>query len=121
MFNHLATGYPKNSANSDSADEHSLLRACIDLEYQYLLMYSFAPANHLLQNNNEPWELADRSARNRRPEALRALADRAICASRKILATVVDTLEPSKMLKYVPVRCWQFIVAANLHLLKVSS
>lgn len=104
----------------DAADEQSLLRACIDLEYQYLIMYSFAPASHVLLNDSEPGHLGERPANNRRSEALRALADRATSASREILTTLVDTLEPSKMLKYVPVRCWLFIVAANLHLLKVS-
>lgn len=84
-------------------------------------MYSFTPASHvLLHNDSEPREPSERPAHNRRPEALRALANRATSASREILSTLVDTLEPSKMLKCVPVRFWQFIVAANLHLLRVS-
>lgn len=112
--------YAQHGADGHATNEQSLLRSCIDLEYQYLVMYSFAPASHVLLNDSEPRDTGERSAHSLRPEALCALAARATSASREILNILVGTLEPSKMLKYVPVRFWQFIVAAILHLLKVS-
>lgn len=99
-------------------DDASLLHACVDLEYQYLVMYSFAPASDMMFNDMD--QPSGRPARNRTPDALFKLADRATSASREMLNTLVNVLEPSSMLKYVPVRCWLFLVAANLHLLKVS-
>ena len=93
-------------------DDASLLRACVDLEYQYLVMYSFAPASYMSLNEPGDWPA-------RGSQALLQLADRATSASREMLNTIITVLEPSSLLKYVPVRCWQFLVAANLHLLKV--
>lgn len=51
--------------------------------------------------------------------SLYRLADQASQASHQMLLTVINVLEPWKLTRYLPVRCWLFIVAANLHLLKV--
>lgn len=92
----------------------------MELEYQYLIMYSFAPASHIVLGDNPPKDPSEKPSKGRAPDSLLALANRATSASREILNTLVNVLEPSVLLKYVPVRCWQFVVAANLHLLKVS-
>lgn len=102
-------------AETVQADEPNLFRACVDIDYQYLVMYSFAPATHATLSDGDTGGVSQRG----RPGTLRKLADRAATASREMLTTITDILGPSSMLKYVPVRCWQFIVAANLHLLKV--
>ena len=84
-------------------------------------MYSFAPASHAVHGDGGPGGLGAKPTEGLVAGSLLALANRATSASRKILNTLVDVLEPSAMLKYIPVRCWLFVVAANLHLLKVSS
>ncbi|KAH6663274.1 hypothetical protein F5X68DRAFT_177918 [Plectosphaerella plurivora] len=95
-----------------SIAEQGLLSACVHLEYQYLVMYSLAPASDVLPSLGDSEDMKSR--------AVRDLAKRATGASREMLTILIHTLEPSGMLKYVPVRVWQFLVAANLHLLKTT-
>ena len=78
-------------------------------------MYCFAPANYAL-HNRPVTDLTEQKA-----AALSRLANQATEASYQMLSIIVNVLEPSRLMQYLPVRCWLFIVAANLHLLKVSS
>ncbi|KAL2129400.1 hypothetical protein VTI74DRAFT_7844 [Chaetomium olivicolor] len=98
-----------------------LLSACLDLEYHYSVMYSFAPAYSALQHYNANQSEPDRTPSDSyepKVAALSRLADQATHASHQILSIVVNVLAPSNLGRYLPVRCWVFIVAANLHLLK---
>ncbi|KAF7562884.1 hypothetical protein G7046_g1246 [Stylonectria norvegica] len=79
-------------------------------KYHYIIMYSFAPAAQALQSST--------SISN--SETLSRFAEQAAQASYDLLAIVVDVLQPSMLLSYLPVRCWLFIVAASLHLLKAT-
>ncbi|KAL0929746.1 uncharacterized protein CTRU02_215389 [Colletotrichum truncatum] len=65
-------------------------------------MYSLAPASHIMLNNVGSGPTHEGPIYNRRSETLAALANRATSASREMLNTLVDVLEPSTMLKYVP-------------------
>lgn len=78
------------------------------MEFHYITMYCFAPAAQALPSSS-------RTAAN----ALSEFSDQAAQASYSLLAVIVDVLEPGKLIAYLPVRCWLFIVAASLHLLKV--
>ncbi|KAK4150204.1 hypothetical protein C8A00DRAFT_46358 [Chaetomidium leptoderma] len=103
--------------NSSPAE---LLRTCLDLEYHYALMYSFAPASYALQHHNSTaTSETDKTDQHLalKVAALTRLADQATGASYQMLSIIVN-LGPSNLLRYLPVRCWVFIVAANLHLLK---
>lgn len=111
-------------AQTVTASESQLLRACLELEYHYSLMYSFAPASYALQHYNNatptPSEPARRDETNSaKVAALTRLSDQASGASYQMLSIIVN-LGPTNLLRYLPVRCWVFIVAAYLHLLKVS-
>lgn len=99
--------------------ESTLLRASLDIEHHYSIMYSFAPANHALTQDTTAESGGGLGGQRERAD-LSALAEQATHASRQILTTVVDVLRPLKLLSYLPVRCWLCIVSANLHLLKVS-
>ncbi|KAL2129401.1 hypothetical protein VTI74DRAFT_7845 [Chaetomium olivicolor] len=98
-----------------------LLSACVDLEFHYSVMYSFAPAYSALQHyNTNQSELEKTPSDSYQPKvaALSRLADQATHASHKILSIVVNVLAPTNLGRYLPVRLWGLIVAANLHLLK---
>jgi hypothetical protein len=95
-----------------------LLSACLDLEYHYTLMYSFAPASYALQHHAASETSTDERLHSK-VAALTRLAEKATSASYQMLSIFVN-LGPSNLLRYLPVRCWVFIVAANLHLLKVA-
>jgi hypothetical protein len=95
-----------------------LLSACLDLEYHYTLMYSFAPASYALQHHVASASSIDERLHSK-VAALTRLAEKATNASYQMLSIFVN-LGPSNLLRYLPVRCWVFIVAANLHLLKVE-
>ncbi|KAK3897543.1 hypothetical protein C8A05DRAFT_47887 [Staphylotrichum tortipilum] len=110
----------QHAACFDSS-EPELLRACLDIEYHYCLMYSFAPASHALQHHHttapshpyrSDYSLAVKLA------ALTRLADQATRASHHMLTIMVNLGAHSSVLRYFPVRCWVLIVSANLHLLK---
>ena len=108
------------STNSTVADS-TLLKACVDIERDYSIMYCFAPAiqastHHGAAKQNVP--LKENAPSDQR--ALSTFASKATQASRQILTTVVETLQPARLISYLPVRCWLCIVAAYLHLLKVS-
>ncbi|KAM0424161.1 hypothetical protein ACHAPT_010530 [Fusarium lateritium] len=90
-------------------DSNTFLGACLDMEFHYITMYCFAPAAQALPSSS-------RTAAG----ALSEFSDQAAQASCSLLAVVVDVLEPAKLLAYLPVRCWLFIVAASLHLLKAT-
>ncbi|KAF7545561.1 hypothetical protein G7Z17_g9088 [Cylindrodendrum hubeiense] len=45
-------------------------------------------------------------------------AEQAAQASHALLSVVVEILEPARLIAYLPVKYWLFIVAASLHLLK---
>ncbi|KAG7291236.1 hypothetical protein NEMBOFW57_001248 [Staphylotrichum longicolle] len=112
----------QHAACFNSASESQLLRACLELEYHYSLMYSFAPASYALQHYNNatptPSEPARRDETNSaKVAALTRLSDQASGASYQMLSIIVN-LGPTNLLRYLPVRCWVFIVAAYLHLLK---
>lgn len=95
-----------------------LLRSCLDIEYQYVVMYSFAPASQALQTVSS--QAAGDVLSSQNASALSRLASLAKQACYDLLSVVVHTLGPSRLLTYVPVRFWLFVVAASLHLLKVA-
>ncbi|EGX43113.1 hypothetical protein AOL_s00215g722 [Orbilia oligospora ATCC 24927] len=99
-----------------NSSETALLGACLDIEYHYSVMYSFAPASNVLHHVST--ESTEGKANDVEVAALIKLADQATQASQQILSIVVNVLQPSQLMRYLPVRCWVFIVAANIHLLK---
>ena len=94
--------------------QSKLLGACLDLEYHHCLLYTSAPASYVLHNNTTTGLDGQEMA------ALSDLGSRADEASHQMLSIVIEDLAPSQLTRYLPVRCWLFIVAANLHILKVS-
>lgn len=80
-------------------------------------MYSFAPASYALQHHTAAEANTDERLGSKLA-ALARLAEQATDASYQMLSIFVS-LGPSNLSRYLPVRCWVFIVAANLHLLKV--
>ncbi|KAF4952429.1 hypothetical protein FSARC_12646 [Fusarium sarcochroum] len=94
-------------------DTSLLLKACLHMEFHYMTLFCFTPAAQAMQVGSKALPL----------EALWALSgfkDKATQASHALLSIVVDVLKPSELTKYLPVRCWSFIVAASLHLLKAT-
>lgn len=90
----------------------------LDVEYNYALMYSFAPALHALRT----WNMSQEPAPQMADSDIRQysqFAHRAKQASRDLLSIIVHSLEPLKLLELAPVRFWSYIIAASLHLLKV--
>ncbi|KAK1500319.1 hypothetical protein CABS01_10043 [Colletotrichum abscissum] len=102
----------RRSHENLKADQSELLTTCLDLEYHYMVMYSCAPAGHVLYNNVS-MALADDKR-----QALSVLDKKAADASRDILSIFTRVSRPSHITRYLPVRCWLFIVSANLHLLR---
>jgi len=98
----------QNLALTD-ADQTSLLSACLSIEFGYAVIYSLSPVRYVAPPEN-----------NEAKSNIQSLRRETIQASRNLLALVSDVLHPSGMLQYIPVRCWVFIMAASLHLLKVS-
>ncbi|KAM5360960.1 hypothetical protein ACJZ2D_013414 [Fusarium nematophilum] len=92
-------------------DANTFLSACLDMEFYYITMYCFAPAAQASQSSSRA--INDDTA-------LSDFSDQAAQASFSLLSVIVDVLEPAKLLVYLPVRCWLFIVAASLHLLKAT-
>ncbi|KAF5573955.1 ARO80-positive transcription regulator of ARO9 ARO10 [Fusarium pseudoanthophilum] len=94
-------------------DVNSLLNACLLIEFYYISLFCFAPAAQAVQTGSTllPQETL---------QALSEFEDEATRASHALLSIVVDFLKPSGLIKYLPVRCWLFIVAASLHLLKAT-
>lgn len=90
---------------------NTFLSACLDLEFHYITMYCFAPAAQALQSSSA-------SSTHEHAAALSNFAEQAAQASHALLSVVVDILEPARLIAYLPVRYWLFIVAASLHLLK---
>uniref|UniRef100_A0A0D2YJR7 Uncharacterized protein n=1 Tax=Fusarium oxysporum (strain Fo5176) TaxID=660025 RepID=A0A0D2YJR7_FUSOF len=80
--------------------------------YRSNKMSCCAPAGHVLHNN------ASMALADDKRKALLVLDEKAAHASRDILSIVTSILRPSHMTRYLPVRCWLFIVSANLHLLR---
>ena len=82
------------------------------MEFHYITLFCFAPAAQAVQMGSGalPQETL---------QTLTEFEDQATQASHALLSIVVDTLSPSGLTKYLPVRCWLIIVAASLHLLKV--
>jgi hypothetical protein len=94
------------------SDFNSLLNACLLMEFYYINLFCFAPAAQAIQ-------VGSRALPQERLQALSEFEDQATQAGHALLSIVVDFLKPSGLIKYLPVRCWLFIVAASLHLLKV--
>ncbi|EWY85906.1 hypothetical protein FOYG_10575 [Fusarium oxysporum NRRL 32931] len=94
-------------------DFNSLLNACLLMEFYYISLFCFAPAAQAIQ-------VGSRALRPERLQALSEFEDQATQAGHALLSIVVDFLKPSGLIKYLPVRCWLFIVAASLHLLKAT-
>ncbi|KAF5006341.1 hypothetical protein FDECE_7269 [Fusarium decemcellulare] len=90
-----------------------LLSSCVDMEVHYVTLFCFAPAGQVVHSSSK-------EAPRESFQALLDFADEAALASHALLCIVVDVLEPSGLMKYLPVRCWLFIVAASLHLLKAT-
>lgn len=90
-----------------------LASVCLDLEYHYSVLYSFGPANYALHSTNAPGVAEATVA------GLTRLSNRASQASYQMLSVVVKDLATTTLMRYLPVRCWLFIVSAHLHLLKV--
>ena len=109
------------STNSTTADS-TLLEACVNIERDYSVMYCFAPAIQASTHHGAA-KHSTSAKENATGDhlALSAFASKATQASRQILTTVVENLRPVGLVSYLPVRCWLCIVAAYLHLLKVSS
>ena len=114
MYFSLRTATSPCNGELITTGESKLLSVWLDLEYHYSVMYSFAPANYALHNHPTA-EMTEQTA-----AALSRLDNQASQASHQMLSIVINVLEPSRLMKYLPVRCWLFLVAANLHLLKVS-
>jgi hypothetical protein len=81
-------------------------------------MYSFAPASNALHTNSTA-EVSGIPMQERKRSGLARLANQAAQASHQMLSIVINVLEPSGLMRYLPVRCWLYIVAAHIHLLKV--
>ncbi|KAH7155910.1 hypothetical protein EDB81DRAFT_880244 [Dactylonectria macrodidyma] len=79
-------------------DDVSLFCAYCDFGYQYLLMYSFASASYMIINNTSSGELGETPT-----------------PSREMLNTLINILEPSKMLNYVPTTLTAEVVTAESH------
>ncbi|KAL7763900.1 hypothetical protein ACKLNR_007258 [Fusarium oxysporum f. sp. zingiberi] len=94
-------------------DFNSLLNACLLMEFYYISLFCFAPAAQAIQ-------VGSRALPQERLQALSEFEDQATQAGHALLSIVVDFLKPSGLIKYLPVRCWLFIVAASLHLLKAT-
>ncbi|CCT71813.1 related to ARO80-positive transcription regulator of ARO9 and ARO10 [Fusarium fujikuroi IMI 58289] len=97
----------------DQDDVNSLLSACLLIEFYYINLFCFAPAAQAVQTGST-------SLPQETLQALSEFEDQATQASHALLSIVVDFLKPSGLIKYLPVRCWLFIVAASLHLLKAT-
>jgi len=82
------------------------------MEFHYITLFCFAPAAQAVQ-------IGSRAVPHETLQTLSEFEDQATQASHALLSIVVDVLNPSELTKYLPVRCWLFIVAASLHLLKV--
>jgi hypothetical protein len=93
-------------------DVSSLLNACLLIEFYYISLFCFAPAAEAAQTGST-------SLPQETLQALSEFEDEATRASHGLLSILVDFLKPSGLIKYLPVRCWLFVVAASLHLLKV--
>ncbi|KAI9037191.1 uncharacterized protein KD926_000764 [Aspergillus affinis] len=91
----------------------SLLSMCMDLEYHYSVMYSFALASYILHN------MSAEDLNEQKRASLLQLISRESQASHIMLSMTVNKIGRSRMMRYLPVRCWLFIVAAGLHLLKL--
>ncbi|KAF5532855.1 d-lactate dehydrogenase (cytochrome) [Fusarium mexicanum] len=92
-------------------DINSLLNACLVIEFYYISLFCFAPAAQAIQTGST-------SLPQETLQTLSEFEDHATQASHALLSIVVDSLKPLGLIKYLPVRCWLFIVAASLHLLK---
>ncbi|KAK0124480.1 hypothetical protein ONS95_009432 [Cadophora gregata] len=80
-------------------DENSPLNACLSIEFYYAVIYSLSPAAYATATSTD-------------------LRQAAVEAARDMLALVVNVLEPTGVLRVLPVRCWLFVTTAGLHLLK---
>ncbi|KAJ6076999.1 hypothetical protein N7499_008980 [Penicillium canescens] len=89
-------------------DQRSLLGACLSIEVRYAVIYSLSPASHVRVSEVDEVGLL----------RVQNLRDAAVRAARELLSLVTDVLEPSNLLRYIPVHCWLFTMAASLHLLK---
>lgn len=87
------------------------------MEYYYTMMYSLAPASQAPEDLKLNTGTTSQSAED--PMSVFHFAQQATQASYALLTLVIDILQPTGLLPYLPVRCWLFIVAASLHLLKV--
>ncbi|KAF5615100.1 ARO80-positive transcription regulator of ARO9 and ARO10 [Fusarium sp. NRRL 52700] len=94
-------------------DVNSLLNACLLIEFYYISLFCFAPAAQAIQTGST-------SLPQETLQTLSEFEDQATQSSHALLSIVVDFLKPSGLIKYLPVRCWLFIVAASLHLLKAT-
>ncbi|EWG53354.1 hypothetical protein FVEG_17098 [Fusarium verticillioides 7600] len=94
-------------------DVNSLLNACLLIEFYYISLFCFAPAAQAIQTGST-------SLPQETLQALSEFEDESTLASHALLSIVVGFLRPSGLIKYLPVRCWLFIVAASLHLLKAT-
>ncbi|KNB19430.1 hypothetical protein FOXG_16713 [Fusarium oxysporum f. sp. lycopersici 4287] len=88
----------RRSHENLKTNQSELLNACINLEYHYTVMYSCAPAGHVLHNN------ASMALADDKRKALLVLDEKAAHASRDILSIVTSILRPSHMTRYLPVR-----------------
>ncbi|KAF5686195.1 positive transcription regulator of ARO9 ARO10 [Fusarium denticulatum] len=94
-------------------DVNSLLNACLLIEFYYISLFCFAPAAQAVQTGST-------SLQQGTLQTLSEFEDHATQSSHALLSIIVDFLKPSGLIKYLPVRCWLFIVAASLHLLKAT-
>lgn len=97
-----------------------LPRVCLDLEYWYIIYYSYSTATRALDAiNNEAVTLPPEWIAQHYP-VLEEYVQKAFDACVELLTTVVEMLEPGGFLKHMLVRYWLSIVAAGLFILKVS-
>lgn len=99
-----------------SAHGFSLPTACLALEYYYARVYCFSPAAHVLHSRDR----YGNDDIDRYQSAFSQFLNEATKASIDILNSIVNVLAPSKVLRYVGVRYWIYVVCACLFVLKVS-
>jgi hypothetical protein len=75
------------------------------------MIYSLSPAAYA----------TDTSADHRQQSPSASVRQDAVQAARDMLTLVVNVLEPTGVLRVLPVRCWLFVTTAGLHLLKVRT
>ncbi|KAG9257399.1 uncharacterized protein F5Z01DRAFT_385094 [Emericellopsis atlantica] len=111
----------KSQHSYAESTDSTLLKACVDIECDYSVMYCFAPAVQAATNYGAAKNNASTKENATGDQLeLSVFASKATEASRQILTTVVEILLPAGLVSYLPIRCWLCIFAAYLHLLKTT-